>query len=139
MGYYSEPGAEECLICGANTFSPSRSPSCIPCPEQSSSEPGAGACTCNVGYAVKNGTGVLECSQCPAGTKSPVGTQCETCPANTYSHEGTGVCLDCPPNSASEPGSATCTCLAGYNTTGSDDTLECTRTPLPEDYARHQC
>ena len=52
------------------------------------------------------------------------------CSAGSYSMANATVCTGCPSNSNSASGAATCSCATGYGTSGSGDTLLCTRTYL---------
>merc|ERR1711871_787378 len=94
--------------------------SCTACPDNSSSDAGSSACTCDPGYY---GDGVVDgtaCTQCPADSSSTSGAQVETdctcsvenavvfegtctCDTNYYG-DGSATCTLCPNNEASTIG-----------------------------------
>jgi hypothetical protein len=131
------------------------------CPSGTSSPPSSvahTACKCVVGHTAttdgvactacphgsyKGSTGSGECSSCPAGSTSPMGSvhvlnctcavgytitdgeTCTACPVGSFKNSsGAGQCLPCPPGKTSGLGSGFCGCAKGY--TGTSDGLECT-------------
>ncbi|KAJ1494851.1 hypothetical protein T484DRAFT_1608720, partial [Baffinella frigidus] len=164
-GYRGTSDGAACSACEAGGFkSVVGTGSCTACPSHTSSSEKSDEvtdCVCVAGYTVasdrvactaceagtyKAATGAGECSTCPAGTSSALGSDalddckclvgyrgtsdgaaCTACEAGTFkSAAGAGECSTCPPgtNSVSESDEVTdCQCLAGY--TAASDGLKC--------------
>ena len=123
-------GADDCVLCPANTDSSARS-------NQLSD------CTCNAGYYDGDGSvndQAVVCEACPAGLYNQYSARyslshCIECSAGRYGEDiastSSSLCFECPLNSNSPAQSAllrNCTCNVGYyDTDGAtvDDSVTC--------------
>ena len=140
--YKDVNGSAPCTDCRANTYSVHTAAisntTCLPCPPNSQSEPGAPCCLCDPGYTGdlnvttvssrrllsindtndsnhSNSSGPT-CEPCPAGQfKSSIGNQvCVDCDSGKYSAQsGSEQCLNCVAYASSERGATFCMCNAG--------------------------
>lgn len=73
------------------------------------------------------GAGATKCAPCPDGQKFVDGTGCVLCAIGSYCVNGNQYLCSTKPNSDSTaPGAATCTCNAGFSSSGSGSNLACT-------------
>ena len=85
-------------LCSANTFSLSGAPTCSACPTYSTSPIASANCTCDPGhYHSVDGSNVLSCLNCSAGTQSSAGqNQCTACGLGYFSPAVSSACTICP-------------------------------------------
>lgn len=122
-GFFNAEANSTCKVCANDTYSAvSGAIECTACPSNSghtlSAQTSINTCACDVGFSGSAGV----CTACPPGSYGS-GGQCLTCTANTYSDTyGLDACIPCPQNSESDTGASmvlNCSCLAGYEWTGS--------------------
>jgi len=94
-----------CAQCGAGTFAPRNSLTCLACAPGYTSDDGAEKCT-RAGTYASSGL----CKACKAGTYSAPGKQkCTSCPKGHFSDKGAVRCSTCPVGSYSPvEGSSVC-------------------------------
>lgn len=116
-------GSDACATCAVNEYSLSAATTCLDCPLNSQSEPGAGSfleCLCDPGYELDGVT----CDACGIGFyKDTAGSSaCLACPADTRTATTASVvCEPCPANADPRHDLLTCDCVDGYGHVGAAD------------------
>ncbi|XP_058655214.1 SCO-spondin isoform X4 [Onychostoma macrolepis] len=109
-----------CVLCGAGTYRPSRSPhlQCLLCPPGHHCPLGShhySVQPCPVGYFCPQGSS--DPVPCPPGsygnhTSAESLEECNKCPPGTFNHlHAQRACLPCGSSSTSDAGASSCTCL----------------------------